>query len=245
MSPGLHGPKADPGPPGMAAKLLGFCEELRGEGVAVGTSEILDAFAALERVDWTTQADFREALAATIAKSQEDRRVFELLFDRFFFRAAEAEAVQRGVTEAGAEGGEGEGGRGEGERIDLEQLSEQIREAMAAGDEDRLRDLARLAIAAFGRGEGSGVVGVDVQRIRRTLGLTAGEQPPAEDGSERAPIDRAQLTRFERHLRRELERDLIERTETLPPPAPWPSWTAPCRPARPRTSPPSTAPSRR
>ena len=37
-----------------------------------------------------------------------------------------------------------------------------------------MRDLARLAIAAFGRAEGSGVVGVDVQRIRRTLGLTAG-----------------------------------------------------------------------
>ena len=30
-----------------------FCEELRGEGVAVGTSEILDAFAALETVPWT------------------------------------------------------------------------------------------------------------------------------------------------------------------------------------------------
>jgi hypothetical protein len=35
-----------------------------------------------------------------------------------------------------------------------------------------MRDLARLAIAAFGReGTGSGVIGVDVQRIRRTLGL--------------------------------------------------------------------------
>ena len=42
-----------------------------------------------------------------------------------------------------------------------------------------MRDLARLAIAAFGRqGEGSGVIGVDVQRIRRTLGLR-GEQPAA------------------------------------------------------------------
>jgi uncharacterized protein with von Willebrand factor type A (vWA) domain len=214
-----YGPQADPGPPGLAAKLLGFCEELRGEGVAVGTSEILDAFAALERVEWTSHADFREALAATIAKSQDDRRVFELLFDRYFFRAAEAEAVQRGVTEEG-DGAPGEGPGGEGERIDLEELSEQIREAIAEGDEDRMRDLARLAIAAFGRGEGSGVVGVDVQRIRRTLGLTAGSQPPTEAGEERAPIDRAQLSGFERHLRRELERDLIERTETLPPSRP-------------------------
>ncbi|HVQ58233.1 MAG TPA: VWA domain-containing protein [Solirubrobacterales bacterium] len=224
MSPAAsspYGPRADAGPPGLAAKLLGFCEELRGEGVAVGTSEILDAFAALEQVEWTSQADFREALAATIAKSQDDRRVFELLFDRYFFRAAEAEAVQRGMNEAeegrgGAEEGEGGGG----ERLDVDELGEQIRDAMAAGDEDRLRDLARLAIAAFGKGEGSGVVGVDVQRIRRTLGLTAGSQPPTETGEERPPIDREQLTAFERHLRRELERDLIERTQTLPPSRP-------------------------
>jgi uncharacterized protein len=214
-----YGPKADPGPPGLAPKLLGFCEELRSEGVAVGTSEILDAFAALEQVEWTSQADFREALAATIAKSQDDRRVFELVFDRFFFRAAEAEAVQREISEedeAGA-GGEGEGGA---ERIDMDELREQIREAIMEGDEDKLRDLARLAIAAFGRGEGSGVVGVDVQRIRRTLGLSAGQQPPTEDGRERPPINRDQLNAFERHLRRELERDLIERTETLPPSRP-------------------------
>jgi uncharacterized protein with von Willebrand factor type A (vWA) domain len=213
--PTPYGPKADAGPPGLAAKLLGFCEELRGEGVAVGTSEMLDAFAALSEVDWTRREDFREGLAATIAKSQDDRRVFELLFERYFFRNAEAEAVQRGVTEH-AEGAS----PADGERFDMSELSEAIREAMATGDEDRMRDLARLAIAAFGRAEGSGVVGVDVQRIRRTLGLTAGQQPPGADGGERPPIDRDQLTGFERHLRRELERDLIERTETLPPSRP-------------------------
>ena len=64
-----------------AGSLLAFFEDLRSEGVAVGTSEILDAFAALDEVSWTDQRDFREALASTIAKSQEDRRVFELLSD--------------------------------------------------------------------------------------------------------------------------------------------------------------------
>jgi len=215
-----YGPRADAGPPGLAAKLLGFCEELRGEGVAVGTSEILDAFAALEQVPWESQDDFREALAATIAKSQEDRRLFELLFERWFFRAAEAEAIEREVDESS------EGQRHEGaERLDIEELREQIREAIVAGNDGEMRDLARLAIAAFGRqGEGSGVVGVDVQRIRRTLELTAGTQPQqgeaADGAAERPPIEREQLNRFERHLRRELERELIERTETLPPSRP-------------------------
>jgi uncharacterized protein len=215
LSGSPFGPKADPGPPGLAAKLLGFCEELRSEGVAVGTSEILDAFAALDQIPWTAQADFREALAATIAKSQEDRRMFELLFDRFFFRAAEAEAVGRGIGEQ-AERQAGD------DRLEIDELREQIRQAILEGDDGQLRDLARLAIAAFGsRAEGSGVVGVDVQRIRRTLGLSAGTQQPAEDGAaELPPIDRDQLSRFERHLRRELERDLIERTSTLPPSRP-------------------------
>ncbi|HTR76294.1 MAG TPA: VWA domain-containing protein [Solirubrobacterales bacterium] len=212
-----YGPRAASGPPGFGPKLLGFCEELRSEGVAVGTSEILDAFAALEHVPWTAQADFREALATTIAKSQDDRRLFELIFDRWFFRAAEASAIEQGIGERDAnEINQGAQPGGEGDRLDSEELSELIRDAMERGDENALRDLARLAIAAFGREEGSGVVGVDVQRIRRSLGLSSGAQPTREDGEERPPLDRDQLSAFERHLRRELERDLIERTETLP-----------------------------
>jgi uncharacterized protein len=197
-------------PPGLAPRIVAFCEELRGEGVAVGTAEILDAFAALEAVPWSDPADFREALAATIAKSQEDRRVFELLFERFFFRVAEAEALEREIREDRRYEG--------GEQLDLDQLREAIRQAIAQGNDGEMRDAARLAIAAFGRrGEGSGVVGVDVQRIRRTLGLQVSGR--AADADE-PPLDREQVQAFERHLRRELERALIERTEKLPPARP-------------------------
>ncbi len=86
-------------PEGIAARLLELGEELRKEGVAVGTSELLDAFAVLREIEWTAQQDFREALAATLAKSQDDRRVFELVFERFFFRAVELAAVREGVRE--------------------------------------------------------------------------------------------------------------------------------------------------
>ncbi len=197
---------------GLAPRLIEFCEELRREGVAIGTSEILDAFTALETVPWTEPADFREAMAATLAKSQEDRRVFELLFDRYFFRAAEAEAIERGISERAA-------GTDDGERLDFDELREAIRQAITQGRDGEMRDLARLAIAAFGRrGEGSGVIGVDVQRIRRTLGLQAGNR--AEDEGEALTLDRESLDQFEGHLRRELERSLIERTERLPPSRP-------------------------
>jgi uncharacterized protein with von Willebrand factor type A (vWA) domain len=209
-----YGAIPEKGPGSFDGQLLAFGEDLREEGVAVGTSELLDAFQALIHVPWTNQIDFKEALAATLAKSPEDRRVFDLVFERFFFRAAEAEAARQGVSESQAPAG------GEDE-INLDALRQQIAAALRDGSEAAMRDLARLAIAAFGRGEGSGVLGVDVQRIRRALGLRTEPQPDLPEGDPRQKgIPREQLRRFEQHLRRELERDLIERTATLPPKRP-------------------------
>jgi uncharacterized protein len=207
--------------PGFPARVVEFAEGLRAEGLAVGTSELLDAFAALGEVSWTEEAPFREALAATLAKSPEDRRVFELVFERFFFRAAEAEAVRQGVRE---QPGEEDGITG-GEQLDYDNLREQLLQAIRDGDESAMRDLARLAIAAFGRrGEGSGVLGVDVQRIRRALGLRSepGGPPPRDPEAPPPPVGltRDQIRRFEQHLRRELERAQIERTQSLPPARP-------------------------
>src|SRR5215217_6493034 len=189
-NPALYGGvPAPPGPDGMAPRLLEFADELRNEGVAVGTSELLDAFQALDAVSWSSREDFREALAATLAKSQEDRHVLDVLFDRFFFRAVEREAVERGLREERFQGAEG---------LDLEGLRERIRDAIRAGSDGGMRDLARLAIAAFGRqGEGSGVIGVDVQRIRRTLGLRAERVGPEADPD---AVPREQLQEFERHV---------------------------------------------
>jgi uncharacterized protein with von Willebrand factor type A (vWA) domain len=194
---------------GFDGELLAFGEDLRSEGMAVGTSELLDAFKAIALVRWSDPREFREALAATIAKSPEDRRVFDIVFDRFFFRAAEAQAVRLEVTEQGS--------RLEGDAADLEELRRQIAEALADGSESEIRDLARLAIAAFGKGQGSGVLGVDVQRIRRALGLRAEPQPDLpDDDPRRHGLPREQLRRFEQQLRRELERGEIERTSELP-----------------------------
>src|SRR5947207_12004301 len=206
----LYGGLPEPGPPGFAPRVLELADELRREGLAVGTSELLDAFSALAELSWTSEEDFREALAATLAKSQEDRRVFELVFDRFFFRAVEREAVERGLREQRF--GDGDGGH---LPFDLDDLRGRIREAVRGGWDGERRDMARLAIAAFGRqGEGSGVIGVDVQRIRRSLelrGESGGRELPDADS-----VPQERLREFERHLRRELERALIERTQSLP-----------------------------
>ena len=202
---------------GLSASILEFGEQLRDEGVKVGTSELLDAFAALGEIDWRSQADFREALAATLAKSQEDRRVFELVFDRFFFRAVELAAREHEIEETAGAGG-AIGGDGELSDQEMEQLRIQIAGALSDGAEGKMRDLARLAIAAFARRqEGSGVIGVDVQRIRRALGLRTEPQPqlPPQD-PRRDGVPRDALRRFESLLRRELERAQAEKTGALP-----------------------------
>jgi uncharacterized protein len=206
----------DKGPGSFDGQLLAFGEDLREEGIAIGTSELLDAFQALNHIPWTDHSDFKEALAATLAKSSEDRRVFDLVFDRFFFRAAEAEAARQNVSETSEAPGDGEAAD-----INLDTLRQQIAAALRDGSDAAMRDLARLAIAAFGRGEGSGVLGVDVQRIRRSLGLRTEPQPDLPDTDPRRNgVPRDQLRRFEQHLRRELERALIERTASLPPKRP-------------------------
>src|SRR4029453_8825469 len=97
-----------------------------------------------------------------------------------FFRAAEAAAVEAGVKESDGAPGSGS----DFDEMNLDTLRQQIAAARRDGSEAALRDLARLAIAAFGRqGEGSGVIGVDVQRIRRSLGLRSHPPPdlPPED----------------------------------------------------------------
>jgi hypothetical protein len=218
------------------AQLLELGDALRREGVAIGTSELMDGFAALREVGWTEPAVFKEALAATLVKSPEDRRVFEIVFERFMFRAAEEAAMRQGVREAGEDegsdaaagqmDGEAEGeGEGAADQLDFDTLRAMVEEAIRNEDESAMRDLARLAIAAFGqRGQGSGVLGVDVQRIRRALGLRSepGQRPPQEPDADqrRPPLTRDQIRRFEQLLRRELERAQIERQQQLPPARP-------------------------
>jgi uncharacterized protein len=217
-----------PAPPaGFAARVLQLGEELRREGVAVGTSELLDALAVLREIEWTGERDFREALAATLAKSQEDRRVFELVFDRFMFRAVELAAIDQGLDEQGGARMDATSDAGD---LDLEELTDEQLEALRAqiaaalrdGSEGAMRDLARLAIAAFARRqEGSGVIGVDVQRIRRALGLRTEPQPQLPPGDPRRDgLPREALRRFEALLRRELEREQAQRTGSLPPARP-------------------------
>ena len=132
---------------------------------------------------------FRAALAATLAKSPEDRRVFDLVFDRFFFRAAEAAALERGRARGRRAASGGETG---GERIDLDDAARADRPRRSAtATRRRCATSPASPSPRFGRrGEGSGVLGVDVQRIRRALGLRSEPGGPVrEDAAGHAGAD--------------------------------------------------------
>ena len=141
------------------------------EGVAIGTSELNDAFAALGEVGWTEAGAVprgagRDAGQVARGPARLRPRVRALLLPRRRGRGARARASREGdaaartTTASPAASGS-----------TTTRCASRSCEAIRDGDEAALRDLARLAIAAFGRrGEGSGVLGVDVQRIRRALG---------------------------------------------------------------------------
>jgi uncharacterized protein with von Willebrand factor type A (vWA) domain len=199
---------------GFVPLLVDFTRELRAEGMRVGTSELLDAFSALDAVDWRRRADFKQAMSTTIAKSQEDRDLFSAVFDRYFFRATEAEAAA-GEAAHGDESevqARSENGADAETEIDAEALREAIMAALENGDDEALLDLARLSILTLSGGAGSGVIGVDVQRVRRQLQLRSQDLPAGEEGAEL----RRRLQKFEQQVRRELEARLIAESGELP-----------------------------
>ena len=59
-----------------AKQIVEFCNVLRGLGVRVSTSEMLDAAEALLQEDWADPQHIRAALQATLIKRHEDIPVF-------------------------------------------------------------------------------------------------------------------------------------------------------------------------
>jgi uncharacterized protein len=139
--------------------LLRLVRQLRETGVAISTSEVIDATNALREVDLLERHQIRAALAATLVKDVNDVRTFDLLFDvHFAVRARSIEAVApertagtRGIVtsldrvtfdEDGARGGDGD--------VGAVALFDMLMDAIRGGDADALRALADLAVSRFG-----------------------------------------------------------------------------------------------
>ncbi len=90
----------------MKTRLLTFVDVLRREGLSVTVAETLDAMRAVGAVG-VERAALREALAATLVKSEADRPTFVELFDRFF--AVPARHRGKGVRPQPSDEGTGRG----------------------------------------------------------------------------------------------------------------------------------------
>jgi uncharacterized protein len=64
-----------------------FVSLLRQEGLPVGTTEMIDALLALQKIDLSSRSDFKTALQTTLAKNYRDQMIFSRLFDYFFVSA--------------------------------------------------------------------------------------------------------------------------------------------------------------
>ncbi|MFI5612947.1 VWA domain-containing protein [Amycolatopsis sp. NPDC051903] len=127
-------------PGGVTERLTAFVQALREQGVPAGPSETVDAAAALEVLGFDDRELVREGLAAALVRRGGQRAVFDAAFDLYFPAGV-------GVPELARED----------RPRDAEELREALAEALAAGDEQALAQLAGIAVEMLGEyGSGSG-----------------------------------------------------------------------------------------
>ena len=133
---------------GLVARHVDFLEALRGAGIPVSLAEDLDAVAALSVLPWSDRATVRDAYAATVVKREVQRPTFEALFDLWFPRLVgrPSGAASDDPTDDPA----GEQPDVKDGPAQLADLRERLAEALAAGSERDLADLAVEAVERFG-----------------------------------------------------------------------------------------------
>jgi uncharacterized protein len=187
MSPDAATPGGRAGgePQLLLPPLLRLAHSLRGAGVPVSTSELLDATAALGLIDLADRAAVKGAAAATLIKRSEDRAAFDALFElHFAMRAGHRRDTPTVVEAPPAEIDthrprtiETSLDRGAGVAEDEDPstaLLEALIDALRRGDQDALRALAELSVERFG-GLATGAATSErylVHRVLRALELS-------------------------------------------------------------------------
>ncbi len=143
--------------------LLALVANLRGAGVGVSASEVIDATRALRTIPVGERRALHAAFATTLVKNADDLRTFDVLFDlRFPVRSGAGLAVHDG---AALPPGTRVAGRDISTSLDRQADSDRdeagasdllarIMDAIRRGDPDALSALAEMAIAQFGGVDG-------------------------------------------------------------------------------------------
>lgn len=160
-SPLSIAPAGPPGdPPLLLDPVLRLAHALRLAGVPVSTSEVIDARAAMARIDPSDRASVKRAAAATLVKRQDDVGAFDSLFEVVFANRSRSPSSPPARSDGPAPSSAHEittsldrpaGADEQGEPADPSaDLLEALVDALRRGDTEALRELAEMAVGRFG-----------------------------------------------------------------------------------------------
>ncbi|MFN2595031.1 MAG: VWA domain-containing protein [Actinomycetota bacterium] len=139
--------------------MLEFTGALRDAGVPVSVGEDLDALSALSYVSLADKRAVHSALAATMVKTDAHRDAFDLLFELYFGTGRGDAAVDAGDELA--------------EQRSADDVAAAVGEAIAGGVGQAIRELAREAVARFGRVDSPSGQWWSNYEVARTLDLNS------------------------------------------------------------------------
>ncbi|ABW14612.1 VWA containing CoxE family protein [Parafrankia sp. EAN1pec] len=154
-----------------------FTAALRRANVPVSSAETVDAARAVGAIGWADRDALRAAFAATMCKRPLYRSAFDSLFDLYF-----PPRIGDGVVlpdEGGPAGEQQPGEQRDGDPSELtpqeiealrRAMRDQLRDALLDGDDEKLRDLARRSVSAFGAAQnGPGQRSYFIYRVLRAM----------------------------------------------------------------------------
>ncbi|MDO8363699.1 MAG: VWA domain-containing protein [Actinomycetota bacterium] len=132
----------------MVEQIIALAERLRGAGLDVATSEVIDAARALEHLDLADRTVVRECLRAAMVKEADPIGSFDRCFDATFRPGvASAEPAVGGSSGVGFEPLSTASGL-------AGSMDDEVLQALMSGDADALASLARQAVEMYGGGDG-------------------------------------------------------------------------------------------
>ncbi|EFV14449.1 hypothetical protein HMPREF9336_00704 [Segniliparus rugosus ATCC BAA-974] len=201
---------------GVSERMMSLVEALRDAEVGVSPSQVIDAGQAMSVIDLLDRGQLREALAATLLRRPEHRRIFDALFELWFpERAGQGEAAEEEAELPLDAAGE----------LDQEALNDMLAELMADDSPQARRRLERMVasiVDRLGRYQSSRGDSFSAYQATRRLqldglverlvhGLLAGSPDPDESGLRIAQADaRQRVARLEDEIRQETSRRVAQ-----------------------------------
>lgn len=209
----------------MISLLTDFVQELRRAGIPVSMVEAIDAMDAIGHVDLGSRAGFKAALGATMVKNARHQAAFDSVFEIYFAnRRFPIDPDDRPGEERSVWTDEGQTGGGGGE-MSGDELIEAMFQALAAGDEQEMRRLAKMAVDRLAGMEPGRPVGgtyylyrtmrqLDIENLQQRLldAVMAGDEEVLDELERRLRTEEVSeiVERMREEIQAEIRRRLVE-----------------------------------